>query len=281
MEAAYRDPYALGVPAAASGAIIPVNAPPTDNQITVRWFEKVSPPDASFEAFYIPSKVGRYTVGYPAPSPNEDRVVMASNFGTQNLNAAEAAGSLYVQNDPSAIGYNPMKNMRLKDSKFWACATSMSPAAQATPRPSSSFIIPTPLTTAWHAVFRVLREDELSLRIPKDRRHVCRGRCPSPQNLPLRGSDCQYRSAEHRRSGGRPGCTGHYDQFTFEDRATNGCTVVLTPAAHPDSASVVLPNEQRVPHPGREPGPHRHRIAYLRPLDSNQQAQGDPVNGTA
>ena len=64
---AYRDPYALGVETAATGAIIPVNALPTDNALTVRWFEKVEPdpPNPAFAAFYVPSKVGRYTVSYP------------------------------------------------------------------------------------------------------------------------------------------------------------------------------------------------------------------------
>jgi hypothetical protein len=63
---AYLDPYSVGVEAAEQGAIIPVNANPTNNTLTVRWFEKVNPPDAAFTAFYVPSKVGRYTVSYPS-----------------------------------------------------------------------------------------------------------------------------------------------------------------------------------------------------------------------
>jgi len=66
---AYRDPYSVGVEAAAAGAIIPVNADPADNELTVRWFEKVEPPAEladAFTGFYVPSKVGRYTVSYPA-----------------------------------------------------------------------------------------------------------------------------------------------------------------------------------------------------------------------
>jgi len=63
---AYLDPYSVGVEAAEQGAIIPVNANPTNNTLTVRWFEKVNPPDAAFTAFYVPSKVGRYTVSFPA-----------------------------------------------------------------------------------------------------------------------------------------------------------------------------------------------------------------------
>lgn len=63
---AYLDPYSVGVEAAEKGAIIPVNANPTNNTLTVRWFEKVNPPNAAFSAFYVPSKVGRYTVSYPS-----------------------------------------------------------------------------------------------------------------------------------------------------------------------------------------------------------------------
>jgi hypothetical protein len=63
---AYLDPNSVGVEAAEQGAIIPVNANPSNNTLTVRWFEKVNPPDAAFSAFYVPSKVGRYTVSYPS-----------------------------------------------------------------------------------------------------------------------------------------------------------------------------------------------------------------------
>ncbi len=45
---AYIDPYAAGVEAAEAGSIIPVNAPPTDNILTVRWFEKIEPPSPAF-----------------------------------------------------------------------------------------------------------------------------------------------------------------------------------------------------------------------------------------
>ena len=63
---AYLDPYSVGVEAAEKGAIIPVNANPTNNTMTVRWFEKVNPPNAAFSAFYVPSKIARYTVSYPS-----------------------------------------------------------------------------------------------------------------------------------------------------------------------------------------------------------------------
>ncbi len=65
---AYLDPYTVGVEAAEAGAIIPVNAVPGDDVLTVRWFERIepNPPNPAFPPFYVPSKVGRYTVSYPA-----------------------------------------------------------------------------------------------------------------------------------------------------------------------------------------------------------------------
>ena len=63
---AYVNPYASGAAAAEKGAIIPVNAVPGSNQLSVRWFQKVEPPNANFVGFYVPSKVGKYTVSYPS-----------------------------------------------------------------------------------------------------------------------------------------------------------------------------------------------------------------------
>ena len=64
--AGYLNPFTAGVEAANEGAIIPVNALPTDNLLTVRWFKKVAAPNANFTDFYVPGKVGRYTVSFPA-----------------------------------------------------------------------------------------------------------------------------------------------------------------------------------------------------------------------
>ncbi len=101
---AYLDPFTSGTTAAERGAIIPVNAMPGNNQLTVWWLRRVAPPSASFAEFYTPAKVGRYTVSYPA-APN--RIVLASNAGSGDLLPFELAGSLYVQNDRTKPGFNP------------------------------------------------------------------------------------------------------------------------------------------------------------------------------
>ena len=102
--AGYLDPFAVGVETANLGAIIPVNALPSDPVLTVRWFKKISAPSAAFKDVYVPGKIGRYTLIYP-PAPSE--IVIAQGVGTNTLLSAEAVGSVYYQNDPSKPGYNP------------------------------------------------------------------------------------------------------------------------------------------------------------------------------
>jgi hypothetical protein len=102
--AGYLDPSVVGVAAANAGAIIPVNALPTDKVLTVRWFKKIAAPSAKFKNLYVPGKVGRYTVSYPsAPS----QIVIAQGVGTGDLSGEEGAGTVYVQNDFTQAGYNP------------------------------------------------------------------------------------------------------------------------------------------------------------------------------
>ncbi len=101
--AAYIDPVKYGVAAANAGAIIPVNATPGDNVLTVRWYRKYSDPNNVYEDVYIPGKVGRYTVSYPTDATP---IVIASGVGSGDLPPAEAAGSIYFNNKPG-VGYNP------------------------------------------------------------------------------------------------------------------------------------------------------------------------------
>ena len=81
---AYINPYALGVVAAEKGAIIPVNAMPGNNELSVRWFQKIEPPNANFVGFYVPSKVGRYTVSFPSSELVSFRAAAAMVQARQN-----------------------------------------------------------------------------------------------------------------------------------------------------------------------------------------------------
>lgn len=103
--AGYLNPFVVGVAAANLGAIIPVNALPTDNVLKVRWFKKVPAPSADFQDLYVPGKWGRYTVSYPAST--NPQIVIAQGVGTDDLTGAKAAGNVYYQNDKTKAGYNP------------------------------------------------------------------------------------------------------------------------------------------------------------------------------
>jgi hypothetical protein len=102
--AGYIDPFTAGAAAATSGAIIPVNALSGRNQLTVWWFKEVTAPSAKFASFFLPAKVGRYTVVYPTGKP---QIVIASGIGTGDLGPSQQEGSVYVQNDVTKPGFNP------------------------------------------------------------------------------------------------------------------------------------------------------------------------------
>ena len=103
--AGYLNPFTLGVPAAARGAIIPVNDLPGKNTLTVRWFRKVPALNEKFNDFYVPGKIGRYTASFP--DTTIPQIVIAEGVGTGDLLPDKAAGSVYYQNDKNKHGYNP------------------------------------------------------------------------------------------------------------------------------------------------------------------------------
>lgn len=107
--AGYVNPHTAGVEAANLGAIIPVNALVTDNVLAVRWFKKVAAPTADFEDFYVPGKVGRYTVSYPAPAASDAaaHITIAQGVGTNDLAEPERSGAIYYQNNSALPGFNP------------------------------------------------------------------------------------------------------------------------------------------------------------------------------
>ena len=101
---AYIDPIAQGIEAANSGAIIPVNAVPGKDKLTVRWFKKVAAKADGFQSFYIPGKVGHYTIEYPSAAPV---ITIAEGIGTGDLSIDKIDPEIYYQNDPAQVGYNP------------------------------------------------------------------------------------------------------------------------------------------------------------------------------
>jgi hypothetical protein len=101
----YINPIVSGVEAANLGAIIPVNAKPGNDSLTVRWFKRVAAPSAAFQDLFVPGKIGRYTITYPASTT--PTIVMAEGKGTDDLPLEKSGGSVYYQNNSSLPGYNP------------------------------------------------------------------------------------------------------------------------------------------------------------------------------
>lgn len=106
---AYIDPLTAGVEAAKLGAILPVNAVPTNNVLEVVWLRAgatnaVRNAANGFGAVYWPAVIGRYTLTY---AEEMDEIVLASNRGSGPLDSLQSRGSIYGQNDADAAGYNP------------------------------------------------------------------------------------------------------------------------------------------------------------------------------
>ena len=105
---AYIDPKGPeGFEGAEKGAIIPVNALASKDELTVWWYKKIEFPAATkIEPFYVPAIAAHYEVSWPE---NPQELVIASNLGLENpsLTSTQKAGRLYVQNNRDQIGYNP------------------------------------------------------------------------------------------------------------------------------------------------------------------------------
>ena len=294
--AAYLDPYTVGVEAAESGAIIPVNAVPGNREMKVRWFQKIEPPaDLAnvFTGFYVPSKVGTYTVSYPEPLVDWPAVVMASNLGTSGLTAAQAAGELYVQNDPAAIGFNPNEEHAVKkDSKFWALRDDLNVTqgsnADYTSEPYLlvAYTDPNDQRPAMRS-FRVLRENsEYKFEYPWTAGSKLQGPLPLPlMQLPLRDGKIANKEVAGvaEATAAAASAPASYGSFTFEDRQgykwlyrgphAGGAPTLGMQWYYPMTAGFYFP-QSTAPALGTA-------LPFLRPLDSNGVPLGDAVTGTA
>jgi hypothetical protein len=107
---AYEDPFVAGFSAANQGAIIPVNAIPGAGTLEVWWFRQnatntVRNSANGFDPIYWPAVIGRYSLAWPDSTASQ--IVMAGNAGSGGLVSLQAKGTIYTQNDPSLVGYNP------------------------------------------------------------------------------------------------------------------------------------------------------------------------------
>jgi hypothetical protein len=104
---AYIDPFAQGVAAAEKGAIIPVNAlPGSANQLAVWWFKKIQAPSSEFSDFYVPSKIGRYSVAYRT-SPEVAENFDAGSVGWSSNTTSTLLGITGLYNGPYGAGASP------------------------------------------------------------------------------------------------------------------------------------------------------------------------------
>jgi hypothetical protein len=298
LPAAYQNPFIEGVPAAAAGAIIPVNAVPLANTLRVWWFKKVTAPGAGFESFYVPSSPATYTVSYPSGG---SQIVMASNSGSGDLSPAQAVGTIYYQNDSTLPGYNPNEEHALMEQgRAYALRDDLN-VTTTVGYTSAPFILlaytdPADDRPAMQ-VFSVLRQldqnnngikdpGDIFFDYPVTAGSIVQGPMPLPKlPLPLK-ADGKVANAEFVVTADLPADLNSpdlYDKFTFADR--KGYTWVYR-GPHAGGTPVMgmqfyylmrpgfwVPGETTQPAVGTI-------LPYLRPLVANVP-QGHAVTGTA
>ena len=289
---AYLDPYTVGVAEAAAGAIIPVNAIPGKTDLKVWWFQRVTPPSAAFAPFYVPSKVARYTVSFPA-APRE--IILASNAGSGDLSPSEVAGRLYIQNDRTARGFNPNEeHALLLNGRVYALRDDLnvtSPeAALYTSQPHAllKYTSPTDGRPAM-SVFKILRENATyHFDYPITAGTIVQAPLPLtllPLPLDARGDSKNIEVAGA--GAGVPDSThqgpARYTSFTFTDRKGYNWVYRGPHAAATPSFRMQFYYTMRegfyIPGLASQPAPGTI-LPYLRPIVNNAP-DGDPVTGTA
>lgn len=225
-EAAYINPLdSAGVEAASAGGIIPVNALNTDRELWVWWLKKVVPPSNKYEAFHVPAVAARYTVSYPA-SPQE--LVMASGKGVENpgLTSVQAEGSIYVQNDPSKIGYNPNEEHALMlAGNAYALRDDLNTASSSEPFVLIQYTEPATGTVPARPAMRVLKVVRSTVTYPLTYNKIAGTPVQPPMPLtalplPLK-ADGKVRNTEvliTPDAAAGAGAPASYNSFTFEDR---------------------------------------------------------------
>ncbi len=291
--AAYRNPYSVGVESSGSGAIIPVNAVPGDTVMKVWWFKKVNPPSDKFAPFHVASRLGIYTVGYPA---QPQKIILASNDGSGDLSPAQVAGSLYIQNDRTKTGFNPNEeHAMLISGRVYALRDDLnllgSSAAAYTSAPfallaHTSVVDGRPDMT----VFKIEREDAAHhFDYPVTAGTILQGPMPLPI-LPPAVENGVVKNKEVTPSGiddapDRTGPVAVYDKFTFKDRkgyhwvyrgphAGAGTQRLEFKFYYPMQDGFFIPGLAAQPAAGTA-------LPYLRPLDAALQPVGDAVTGEA
>ena len=294
----YVNPMTAGVEAAETGAIIPVNAIPGNNVITVWWFKRVL---AGPNTFYVPSLVAKYTVTYPTGG---DEIVIASNVGSGDIPAFQLSGGLYVQNQAGSIGYNPNEEHALiLAGRIYALRddlnvtsgggyTSEPFALLRYTDPASTPIANRPAMRAFR-IRRILDQNSNGIKDPGDiffDYNVTAGTILQPP-MPLavmpppllpNGKSKNVEVAGTSDTAPHATAPSAYNSFTFEDR--KGYHWVFRGPHSSGSPTMGMQFYYAMQQGFFVPGVAQPALGtllpFLRPL-SGGNPQGDPVNGTA
>jgi hypothetical protein len=230
--AAYVDPLGTaGFTGGAAGAIIPVNALPGKNQLSVWWFKKVTfPAAAKIEPFYVPAIAARYDVSWPA---NPQELVIASLKGLENpgLTSVQTSGSIYRQPDPALTGYNPNEEHGLLiDGNVFALRDDLNVATSSQPfvllqytdagdkRPAMRVAKVVRETATYPLVYDKIAGTPLTPPMPLALLPLPKKADQSVRNEEVElGRDTLPAELEYRAVGNLD-LIGAYNKFTFEDR---------------------------------------------------------------
>lgn len=287
---AYKNPFSVGITAAEAGAIIPVNALPGDeNTLTIWWFQRVAAPSPEFADFYTPAKVGRYSVSYRSDSP---KIVLASNAGSGDLSPSQVGGFVYTQNDPGLPGYNPNEEHALMlAGRVYALRDDLNitegDGFTSLPRVLLEYTDPTDNRPAM-AVWEVVREDEVyTFDYPVTAGTILNSPMPLPRlPLPIDPETGHSRNLEVKIGEPEnydPEAPETYERFTFQDRKgydwvyrgphEGGDPVLGMQFYYTMRDGFYIPGRATQPEAGTI-------LPYLRPVDSEGNFVGDPVDGT-
>ncbi len=222
---AYIDPIVEGLEEAATGAIIPVNALPSNNELEIWWYKSTpAPAGTGFSDVAWPSVVSRHTLVWPEALPNYEadyaEIVLARNDGSGELGVA-ATGSIYRQPDPAKPGYNPNEEHALMSGGVaWALRDDLN-----VPDVSSAPYVLVDYTAGdgrpGMVIRKVVRENaDHKFRYAAVAGTPLQGPMPLPLMTPaLDGSGRSLnREINHQTSNANVSEGGIYSRFTYKDR---------------------------------------------------------------
>ncbi len=285
----YIDPFVSGFEAASRSAIFGVNALPGKDRLEIWWYKRSDGPGPKFAPTYWPAVKGRYRLRWPASA---QPIILASNAGSDDLPSLQAAGSLYVQNNPLSAGYNPNEEHALMlGGRVWALRDDLNTATSSRP-----FVLLGYAGADGRPAMRVFSLSRGDFTYAAEAGKIVQ----SPMPLPLlpapldekgRTINVEVGASADLPAGAAPsGEFARYGRFTFADR--KGATWVYR-GPHAGNVETSPPSfgmrffyatQPDFNFPGVEPQPPVGTLTpylrpYVNPADPEQGFVGDPVSG--